>query len=229
MSNDVNTPLVLHGAREVLARTGGGAHIDAQVEALERAARERSPLAFDLAKTLVETVCKTILNDRGRGMPGTPDVPELLRETLLCLDLLPEGHQDTAGGRGRLEKVARGLEQAVQGLAELRNTEGLASHGRDAYASQMDSVQVDLAVRSADALVNFLYMTHYTYFDRPTRARLRYDDNPDFNEYCDTSHEDVVIFGLTFRASEMLFNTDIEAYRSNLAEFQSMESDYDDN
>ena len=53
---------VMHGAR---ARDGGrAAHIEEQVKGIERAVVENPGLAFDLAKTVVESACRTILAER---------------------------------------------------------------------------------------------------------------------------------------------------------------------
>ena len=57
---------VMHGTREVLML--GAAFIKQQVEAIESAIGENPGLAVDLAYTLVDTSCKTILRDRGHNV-----------------------------------------------------------------------------------------------------------------------------------------------------------------
>ena len=46
------------------------------------------------AKELMETCCKTILAERGKTHPGTPDIPTLTKETLKEWKLVPEGVPD---------------------------------------------------------------------------------------------------------------------------------------
>jgi hypothetical protein len=52
----------MHGARA--AMTGGLTHIEEQVKSIERAVVENPGLAFDLAKTVVESACRAILTER---------------------------------------------------------------------------------------------------------------------------------------------------------------------
>lgn len=64
---------VMRGARAALA--DGLGHIEAQVEALEGAVLENPGLAFDLARTLVESTCKTILSERKAAYSDNDDLP----------------------------------------------------------------------------------------------------------------------------------------------------------
>ncbi len=57
-----SSPFVMHGAREAVAC--GLVHIERQVHALELAVAENPGLAFDLAKTLIESVCRAVLGER---------------------------------------------------------------------------------------------------------------------------------------------------------------------
>ena len=52
-------PFVMHGARDAMA--GGLAHIEEQVKGIEQAVVENPGLAFDLAKTLIESTCRAVL------------------------------------------------------------------------------------------------------------------------------------------------------------------------
>ena len=58
----VATDFVMHGARAAMA--GGMLHIEEQVKSIERAVTENPGLAFDLAKTVVESTCRSILAER---------------------------------------------------------------------------------------------------------------------------------------------------------------------
>jgi hypothetical protein len=82
-------PFVMHGAREVL--DAGAVHIEQQIIALEGAVGSNSGLAFDVAKTLLESACKTVLSERECGYDNGWDLPKLLKETLGQLRLVPAG------------------------------------------------------------------------------------------------------------------------------------------
>ena len=62
MAEAASALFVMHGARAAI--DGGLAHIETQVAAIEDAVIRNPGLAFDLAKTLVESVCRTILGER---------------------------------------------------------------------------------------------------------------------------------------------------------------------
>ena len=92
-----------------------------QINAIENALASVPDFAFDLSKSLVESVCKTVLADIGRPAETKWDAPRLLRETTNCLALLPRNHPDPAKARDSVERTIRGLLQTIQGLCELRN------------------------------------------------------------------------------------------------------------
>ena len=89
----------------------------------------------------------------------------------------------------------------------------------------MESVQALLAAQAADAIVGFLHRVHRQERGPVPSARLDYDDNGDFNTYVDESNEQVRIFDLGYRASEVLFAVDHEAYRDLLANFKPGDDD----
>lgn len=62
MSDLPPQPFLMHGARDAMA--AGLAHIEAQVRGIEQAVVENPGLAFDLAKTLVESTCRAVLVER---------------------------------------------------------------------------------------------------------------------------------------------------------------------
>ena len=63
MAESGSAPFVMYGARDAIA--AGLTHVEQQVRSIEQAITENPGLAFDLAKTLVESVCRAVLTDRG--------------------------------------------------------------------------------------------------------------------------------------------------------------------
>ena len=84
----------------------------------------------------------------------------------------------------------------------------------------MESVQALLAAQAADAIVGFLHRVHRQERSTLPSVRLEYDDNDDFNSYVDEANEQVRIFNLAYRASEVLFAVDQEAYRDLLSAYE---------
>jgi hypothetical protein len=216
----------MHGAREILALTAGAVHIEQQTRALEDAVARNPGLAFDLAKALIESVCKTILRDRGQAVSDEDDLPKLFGNTLGQLRVLPEAHTgDRETGRS-IRKTTGALYAVVQGICELRNKQGFASHGKVAETQPLETVQAELVARSADAVVSFLFKAHRSYAVPAARPkRVEYADNEGFNAFVDESHEPINIFTLSYRPSEVLYSVDYQAYVESLNSYLSEQAD----
>jgi hypothetical protein len=210
-------PFVMHGARDAMA--GGLAHIERQIIAIESAVADEPALAFDLAKTLVEAVCKAVLDQRSVSYTNDDDLPKLFRSATLNLPFLPTTASDAAKVRESLKKTLGGLSGAVQGICELRNECGFASHGSGEPRPMMEAVQALLAAEAADAIVGFLHRVHRQDRAPPPSAGAGFEDNGPFNDNVDETFGPVHIFEVEFRASEVLFRMEPETYRIYLAEF----------
>jgi hypothetical protein len=207
---------VMNGAR---AAVGGGLlHIEEQVKALELAVVENTGLAFDLAKTLIESACKTILTERGGTFDKDDDLPKLFKATTTIVPFLPVALAADSSARKSLQQTLNGLSTAVQGVCELRNAFGFASHGSEGPRPAMEGVQALLVAQAADAIIGFLYRVHSQDLLRPRIPPLGYDDHPNFNEWIDEQCEPVQILSLPpYRPSEVLFDVDQDAYRDILS------------
>ena len=192
--------------------------IEQQIDAIESAVESVPDFAFDLSKTLIESVCKTVLADIGQQANPNWDALKLLRETTDRLNLLPRNHPYPAQARDSVVKTLRGMFQTVQGLCELRNSYGMASHGRDAFSARLGIRQATLAAHAADTIVSFLYRIHRDALMRTPGTRVYYEDHTDFNEAFDFEHETFRLGDLEFPPSRVLFHVDREAYRAALYE-----------
>lgn len=202
--------------------------IEQQIEAIENALEGIPDFAFDLSKTLVESVCKTILADIGQPADRRWDAPKLLRETTNRLNMLPRNHPNGANARDSVEKTIRGMLQTIQGLCELRREYGMASHGRDAFSARLDLRQATLAAQAADTIVSFLYRIHRDTQRQSPGARVYYEDHVDFNEAFDSDNELIRLGELELLPSQVLFHVDLEAYKAALNDFIAEGDGYND-
>ena len=217
MSETRTSPFIMHGARDALEF--GLAHVEEQVVSIEQAVGENPALAFDLARTLVETVCRTILVERKVEFNEADELPKLFKAVVSHLSFLPPTASDEAAVRKSLQRTLGGLSAAVQGICELRNRCGFASHGSDKARPSMESVQALMAAEAADTMVGFLYRVHRQGHTAPLSARREYDTNQAFNDSIDGTHDLIRVFDIEFRPSEVLFHMEPESYRIYLAEF----------
>lgn len=214
------TTFVMHGARAAVA--GGMLHIEEQIKAIELAVVQNTGLAFDLAKTLIESACKTILTERGGSFDKGDDLPRLFRQARQAVPFLPASLEGDAAARRSLEQTLNGLSTALQGVCELRNAFGFAFHGSDSPRPALEAIHATLAAQAADAIVGFLYSVHRQDLIKHRAPRLEYGGHTNFNEWIDEQCDPVQILSLPpYRPSEVLFYVDQEAYRDLLADFES--------
>ena len=193
--------------------------IGQQVRAIEDAIERVPDFAFDLAKTLVESVCKTILEDLGQPAGRKWDAPRIMRETTTHLALLPPGHPNAAKARDSITKTLNGLHTTMKGLCELRNDYGLSSHGRDGMSPRLDLRHATLAAQAADTIVSFLYRIHRDALTQTPGTRVYYEDHDGFNEAFDLENDTIRLGNLEFLPSRVLFDVDREAYKATLNEY----------
>ena len=215
------------GTRSAILDSPIAEPIERQINAIENSLESVPDFAFDLSKTLVESVCKTILADIGQPV-GKWDAPRLLKETMTRLNLLPRNHPGGAKTRDSVKQTIRGMEQTIQGLCELRNDYGMASHGRDAFSDRLDLRQATLAAQAADTIVSFLYRIHRDALRQTPGARVHYEDQPDFNDAFDRNNELIRLGELKMLPSYVLFHCDQEAYKAALNDFIAERDGEDD-
>jgi hypothetical protein len=217
MADAATSQFVMHGARDAIA--GGLVHIEEQVKGIELAVIENPGLAFDLAKTVVESTCRTVLGERSIPFSDDDDLQKLFKTATTNLPFLPPTANDAAETRKSLAKTLNGLSTAIQGICELRNQCGFASHGSGSPRPAMESVQALLAAEAADTIVGFLHRVHRQ--NRPSKPspRASYKDNQAFNDHVDETHGMFRVFEVELQPSKVLFEMEPESYRVYLAEF----------
>lgn len=134
-------------------------HLAEQIRRLEASVEADPALAIGTAKELIETCCKTILAERGKAVSGSPDIPQLTKETLRALQLVPEGIPDAARGADVIKRLLSNLGTIGNGLAELRGLYG-TGHGKHGSATGLRARHAKLAVGAAATLAVFLFETH---------------------------------------------------------------------
>jgi hypothetical protein len=109
------------------------------------------------SKELVETVCKTILDDYGVEYSTRDDLPDLYKKVQKVMKLNAEAVPGDKRGSEAAVKALRALVTTIQSLAELRNAIG-RGHGRTTRSPAV-SRHARLAFNSAVAVTEFLLDT----------------------------------------------------------------------
>ena len=108
--------------------------------------------AITAARTLVETVCKYILDEKGKPYTNS-DLPKLYRTVAETLELAPSQYSEEA-----FKTILGGCQAVVNGLGTLRNKVGDA-HGQGLNAVRPTPRHATLAVNLAGTMATFLIET----------------------------------------------------------------------
>jgi hypothetical protein len=109
--------------------------------------------AITAARSLLESVCKHILDDLKCSYDDTSDLPKLYRLTSDALSIAPSQHTEHV-----FKQILGGCTSVIEGLAALRNRLGDA-HGAGRKRSRPAPRHAQLAVNLAGAMTAFLVAT----------------------------------------------------------------------
>src|ERR1700687_2882288 len=109
--------------------------------------------AITTARTLLETVCKRILDEADETYRGRDDAPALYRAVAMKLQIAPSQHTEDA-----FKRILGGATSVVEGLGSLRNKIGEA-HGQGGKPVRPSPRHAQLAVNLAGAMATFLVDT----------------------------------------------------------------------
>ena len=144
-----------------------------QIDRLMSSIEDDPALAVGTAKELIETVCKTILDERNVVLRDD-DMGKLIRAVTRELRLDPSSISENARGSETIRRTLANLGQVVQGIAELRNLYG-TGHGRAGRTSAIKPRHARLAVGAATTLAMFLLETHLEQTEAATPLSSRTD------------------------------------------------------
>lgn len=162
----------IYSVQEVTPPHGGGAPADADIsavlgafdeagvqaawtKALER--RDRDPEgAITMARTLLEKVCKHIIEEAGRSYGENDDLPKLYHAAAEKLNLAPSQHTE-----GAFKAILGNCQAVVQSIGTIRNKLG-DSHGTGRKPARPQPRHAALAVNLAGTMAAFLVATWAT-------------------------------------------------------------------
>jgi hypothetical protein len=123
------------------------------IKAMDR--RDTDPEgAITLARTLLEAVCKHILDERSVTYEPDSDLPGLYKMTAKSLNIAPSQHSEAI-----FKQILGGCTAVVEGLGALRNRLSDA-HGQGKRGVKPAPRHAELAVNLAGAVAMFLVATH---------------------------------------------------------------------
>ena len=109
--------------------------------------------AVTLARTLLESVCKHILDASGTPYDDGADMPKLYSLTAKQLNLSPSQHTEQL-----FKQILGGCQTVVEGISALRNRHSDA-HGKGTTGTKPAPRHAELAVNLSGAMATFLLQT----------------------------------------------------------------------
>lgn len=150
------------GAGERLKLAGfTSKYLDEQRKLLWEKVSSHPTAAIGTAKDLVESCCKTILEERNKEWSRTDDLPKLVDKTQSVLAINPREVDASLPGVKAIKALLGSLASVARHLSELRNSYG-TGHGKSASYEGLSERHARLAAGAALTLVEYLWETHLT-------------------------------------------------------------------
>lgn len=107
--------------------------------------------AITRARTLLEAICKQILDEMGKNFNSNAPLPKLFNTTADVLNLAPSEHHEKL-----FKGILSGCSSVVQNIGEIRNKFG-DSHGSQVYDDKVASHHAALVANLAGSMALFLF------------------------------------------------------------------------
>jgi len=151
--------VVVQSTAEDLKEKFSSEYLSQQIDLMVSMQTKNPTEAIGKAKELIESCCKTILDELGISWSKNDDVPQLTNKVLDALDLLPSSVQPSEQGADSIKAVLGNLRAIPSKLAELRNPYG-SGHGKSASFVGLEERHAKLAVGCSITFVDFVWSTY---------------------------------------------------------------------
>lgn len=166
------------------------------------------------SKSLLESIAKEICTKKGQPLVGNEAVSKVIGLSFGSLGYAPSN---------TIRQIGQSIANIGQQMGNFRNEVGATAHGKtmDELRDRQTSIHDltgDFLLLQSEIVACFLIEAFET--DNPlttTERMLKLYDNPDFNEKWDEIYGEFrMTEDYTYTASEILFNVDNEAYKTEL-------------
>lgn len=154
---NISTPLASNAV--ALQEKFTSEYLSKQIELMLRMQTENPTDAIGKAKELIESCCKTILENEQIVWNKNWDMSKLTGETLKHLNLTPTAISDADPVSENIKAVLGNLRGITTKLAEIRNPYG-SGHGKSASFTGLETRHAKLAVGCSITFVTFLWDTY---------------------------------------------------------------------
>lgn len=200
--------------RELIANHDHWAEFDVFIERIELSREQDFSLAFENAKSLLESVCKEICKSCGAALAPQSSMNGIVKNSFSALGFTKSN---------TTSQISRSLANIGQIIGDLRNDIGITGHGRTIDElrqrnSQFDELTKDFLFDSIKTIVIFLIRAfEQQQLQQPPAPpepviELTYEDCDIFNEFWDEIFGELAMGEYSYPASMVLFQVDSQAY-----------------
>ena len=132
-------------------------YVNNKITTMLEAVNKDTDLAIGTAKELLETTCKSILNQKNISIDKDWTLARIVKETSDNLDFTPKNVDDAEKAKKSILQILGGISSIVQGVSELRNSYG-TGHGKDAGFKGLETKYAKLLVSVVSDIV-LLYLS----------------------------------------------------------------------
>ena len=172
--------------------------------------------SLDWAKSVLESISKTILEDKKVSYASSGSIWTLVKK---AMEQLPIFVKLNLVEQENTKAILNSFSTIANAIGTFRNDNWFFAHWRDLEAQKFNHYLLDLSISSSDLISSFLIICHSE--DLKDRTRLYYEEFNLFNKWFDDTEEWHEIRWILCSPSYTLFNTDIEAYKVAWIGFQN--------
>lgn len=154
---NISIPLAINATS--LQERFSSEYLSKQIDLMIKMQTENPTDAIGKAKELIESCCKTILDNSKVTWDKNWDLGKLTGETLTLLNLTPKQIPDSDPVAENIKAVLGNLRGISSKLAEIRNPYG-SGHGKSASFTGLETRHAKLAVGCSITFVTFLWDTY---------------------------------------------------------------------
>lgn len=144
---------------ESLEQKFSSEYMTVQISLMQSMVKENPTESIGKAKELVESCCKTILDERGEDYSKNLSLTALVKQCMKLLKITPEDIDEGIPEAKTMKAILGNLSGITDGIAKLRNTYG-SGHGKPATYKGLEERHAKLAMGSSITLVDFLWCSH---------------------------------------------------------------------
>lgn len=183
--------------------------------------------ALENAKSILESIAKEICNAKGIELNSTESIGGSLKQAYKAIGF---------NGADLEVQLSTSIANIGQQMGNLRNEIGATSHGRTMQELKtrndgIDELTKEFIINSTELTACFLIRTYENENPRVKHIeeKIHYEQEEEFNEFWDEMYGDFSMTeDYTYTASEILYNIDYSAYKTEHKNFITSERDNED-